>query len=150
MNDDGNYELPLAIDCIYAFNKHLIFDRTSSNVYEQKLGYYSDNGQEIARDRIYTHISDENKWMKFKSLGVFFAAGVGNQSGLGRDPQALLSFSNDAGRTFGPGRPQSIGLVGQYQKVVQWNRLGIARVRTFRVRVTDPVEVTMIGAYMNV
>lgn len=148
-NEDGNYELPLATDCIFAFDKHLTFDRNNANVYEQKLGYYSDNGEEIARDRIFTHISDENKFIKFKNLGIFFASGVGNQSGLGRDPQALLSFSNDAGRTFGANRPQSIGRIGQYQKVVQWDRLGIARVRTFRVRVVDPVEVTMIGAYLN-
>ena len=150
LNEDGNYELPLATDCIFAFNKQLTFDRNSAKIYEQKLSYYSDNGEEIPRDRIFTHISDENKWIKLKNLSVYFASGVGTQTGLGVDPQASLSFSNDGGKTFGMQRLQSMGRVGEYQKVVQWDRLGISKIRTFRIRVTDPVEVTIIGAYLNV
>jgi hypothetical protein len=149
LNEDGVYEQPLAIDHIFAFNKHLVFDRNSSKVYEQSLNYYSDNGEEIPRDRIFTHISEENQRIKFKNLTIGFEVGLGNQNEPGKNPQAVLSLSNDGGKTFGLPRPVSIGMVGQYGLRANWDRLGQARIRTFRVRVTDPVRVAITGAYLN-
>lgn len=149
LNDNGLYELPLAMDCIFAFGKHLTFDRNNSNVYEQKLSYYSDNGQEIARDRTFTHLSDEGKRVQFKNLAIYFKAGVGTQTGQGRNPKALLSKSNDGAITFSGGIAKEIGKAGEYGRRAKWDRLGQARIRTFRIRVTDPVEVCMIGAYLN-
>jgi len=150
LNEFGTYELPLAMDCIFAFGKHLVFDRNSNKVYEQSLNYYSDDGEELVRDRIFTHLSDENKRIKFTDLTVGFEAGIGNQSDPGKDPQATLFLSNDGGKTWGNGRPVSIGMVGQYMARAIWRRLGQARIRTFRVRVTENVPVRIVGAYLNI
>jgi len=149
LNEFGVYELPLAIDCIFAFGKHLTFDRDSNKVYEQSLNYYSDNGEELVRDRIFTHLSDENKRFKYNNLTIGFEAGIGNQVDPGKDPQATLFLSNDGGKTWSGGRNVSIGMVGQYMARAIWRRLGQARIRTFRVRVSDPVPVRIIGGYLN-
>ena len=149
LNNDGNYELPLAQDCVFAFNKQLTFDRNNGNVYEQSLDFYSDNGEEIPRDRIMTHLSEENQRIQFRSLVIDFETGVGNVVDPARNPQATLFFSDDGGRTWSGGRSVSMGAVGKYQTRCVWQRLGQARTRTFRIRVTDPVKVVIIGGYLN-
>ena len=149
LNEFGNYELPLAIDCIFAFGKHLTFDRDSNKVHEQSLNYYSDNGEELVRDRVFTHLADENKRVQYANLTIGFEAGTGNQVEPGRDPKATLFVSNDGGRTWSGGRSVSIGKVGEYMARAIWRRLGQSRIRTFRVRVSDPVKVSIIGAYLN-
>jgi hypothetical protein len=147
LNDFGEYELPLAADCIFAFNRHLTFDRRNANVYYQGLNYLSDNGDEIARERTMTHIAEENQRITFKSLVLDLETGVGNNVDI--DPQVTLFFSDDGARTWSGGRSVSMGRMGEYLKRCIWKRLGQARTRTFRVRITAPVKVVMIGAYLN-
>lgn len=145
----GNYSLPLQAFIIFAFNKQLAIDRSSGNIYIQSLNYYSDNGEEIARDRIYTHLSEENQRFIAKNLTIGFETGVGTQTGQGVDPKCTLYISRDGARSWTGGVIKSIGRVGEYLKRVTFFRLGQARILTFWIRITDPVKVSIIGSYLN-
>lgn len=149
LNAEGALEQHLASCHMFAFGKHLVGDRNGGNLYEMSLDYYSDNGDEIARERIYTHLSEENNYQRYNRLEIDFETGVGLQTGQGSDPQAVLSLSKDGGKTWSSQFTSSIGAVGEYSARVVFRRLGIARVMTFRVRVTDPVKVVMIGSYLR-
>jgi len=149
LNDDGNYEQDIAAYATYAFGKILSIDRRNGNIYEQSLKYYSDNGDEIVRDRIFTHLSDENKPILYSNITVGFEVGVGNQISPARDPSAILYISRDGGKTYTGGREKSIGRAGKFRTRVVWHRLGQAREMTFRIRVTDPVKVAITGAWIN-
>lgn len=149
LNDDGTYGLDLAAEYAFAFGKQIAVDRTNGNFYQQSLDFYSDNGREIARDRVFTHISNENQRTQFKNLTVCFESGVGNEVDPASNPHAILYLSKDGGRTWSNGIARAIGKVGKYLTRCTWQRLGQAREMTFRVRVTDPVKVTVTGAYFN-
>jgi len=147
LNSLGQYELPLTNALFYAFGKTIALDRLSGKIYHQSAAYYSDNGEEIARDRIFTHIFDDGNPFLIKNLTVNFETGVGNTTV--ENPKAMLYLSNDGGRTFYIYYESIMGKIGEFlTRVVFW-RLGRHRQCTFRVRVTDAVKVVMTGGAFN-
>ena len=72
--------------------------------------------------------------------------GVGLQSGQGSDPQVMLQHSDDGGHTWSSERWTNIGRIGSYKSRSSWRFLGRARERVYRVRITDPIKVVLIGA----
>lgn len=149
LNSEGNYELHLGITGFFAFGKTLVLDKNNGNIYEMSQKYYDDNGDPIARDRIFTHLIDENKRFKYKNLTVGFEVGVGTQTGQGFDPQALLSLSRDGGKNFYVSILKPLGQAGKFLTRVIWDRLGQARQLTFRLRITDPIPVHITGSWFN-
>lgn len=146
-NNLGQYELPLANALFFAFGKTLVLDKSSGKVYHQSASYYSDDGAEIARDRIFTHIFDDGNPFLIKNLTVNFETGVGNTSVT--NPKAMLYLSNDGGRTFYTYYETFIGKAGKFLSRAVWWRLGRHRQCTFRIRVTDAVKVVMTGGAFN-
>jgi len=67
----------------------------------------------------------------------------------GTDPQVMLRFSNDGGKTWINQPQRSAGKIGEYTKRIRWNRLGCARRRVFEVSVTDPIPWKLVGAYLT-
>jgi hypothetical protein len=79
---------------------------------------------------------------------AFPLTGGAEESGTyARDPQAVLQWSDDGGHTWSNERFASIGKIGEKKKRGPiWRRLGCARDRVYRVKISDPVKVVMIGA----
>lgn len=147
MNSSGSYELPLTNDLFYAFGKTLALDRKSGKVYHQSSEYYTDNGDEIACDRIFTHIFDNGNPFLIKNLTINFETGVGNTTIA--DPKAMLYLSRDGGKNFYTYYEAFMGKAGEFlSRVVFW-RLGRHRQLTFRVRVTDSVKRVITGGAFN-
>lgn len=132
--------------CFFA-GEHVVGDWENGNLYALDLNYYTDNGAAIPRILTSAHISDGSyKKIKFNALEVNFEAGTGTQTGQGADPQAMLDWSDDAGKTWSREHWVDIGAVGRYTDRARWERLGTARDRVYRVTVSDPVKVVIIGA----
>jgi hypothetical protein len=72
----------------------------------------------------------------------------------GDDPQAMLDWSSDGGHTWSSeywaSMGGSLGNIGEYTKRARWNRLGMGRSRIFRLTISDPVKVVMLGAYAEI
>lgn len=149
LNESGNFELHVMACVIFAFGYFLVGDRRNGNIYKMKLDVYNDNGSAIARERVYTHLSDEGRRVRYNKLRIGFESGVGLQTGQGSDPQVSLQLSKDGARTFSNSFTASLGAVGQYRSSVEFRRLGIAEQMTFKIRVTDPVKVAIIGSYLE-
>lgn len=148
LNELGNYETDIASCHMFAFGKHLVGDRRNGSIYQLSMNFYTDGSEELCRERIYTHLSDEGKKIRYNSLEIGFETGVGLQSGQGSAPLVSLSLSKDGARTWIDCGDGSIGAVGQYQTKVQFRRLGVAEIMTFKLRVTDPVKVAITGSYL--
>lgn len=147
LNSFGEYELPLTNYLFFAFGKTLGLDRNNGNIYHQAQQYYSDNGDEIARDRTFTHIFDNGNPFLIKNLTINFETGVGNANLP--DPKVMLYLSNDGGRSFYTYFECQLGKIGKFlSRVVFW-RLGRHRQCTFRVRVTDAVKCVITGGSFN-
>lgn len=149
LNSDGDFEQHLGASHIFAFNKHLVGDRRNGKIYEMSLDFYNDAGEEIARERTYTHLLDERKRIRYNAIEINFETGVGLQSGQGSDPQVSMQLSKDGARTWSDWFNTSIGKVGEYQKTVKFRRLGIAEIMTFKIRITDNVKVAIVGSYLS-
>lgn len=149
LNAEGQYEPHRGCCHMEAFGKHLVGDRENGTIYVLSLDHYTDNGQEILRERIYTHLSDENKRVRFNSLEIGVETGVGSQFGQGSDPSVSLQVSKDGARTWSDECTVSIGKSGEYQKKVQFRQLGVAEQMTFRIKISDPVKVAITGSYLR-
>ncbi len=128
--------------------KVLVGDVSSGLIYEYTDEVYTDNGEAIARIRRCPHILNEYRDVKYNELQVAFEPGVGLQTGQGRDPQAMLRWSDDGGSTWGNEHWTSIGMAGRYKARARWLRMGMARDRVYEVRVTDPIKAVIINAVL--
>lgn len=149
LNQFGAFEQHLGACGMYAFNQQLVGSRLNGKIYIMSSTVYSDDGDEIASERIYTHISDENQRARFNQLEIAMETGVGNQSAPGVDPQITLWLSKDGGRTYSTGYSASFGAIGKYLTRAVFRRLGIMYEVTFKVRITDPVKRVLIGSYLK-
>lgn len=149
LNSNGSDEQHLGSCCVYAFNKQLVGSRVDGKIYSMSLGLYDDDGSAISRRRVYTHLIDELKPVRYSSLQIGFETGVGLQTGQGSNPTVSLRISKDGARTWSDYYTTSIGAVGNYNQEVSFRRLGINQQCTFEISITDPVKVCITGSYLN-
>jgi hypothetical protein len=137
--------------CHMAFaGKNLVGDWETGNIYRLDLDTFTDNGAVLPRVRACSHLSADLHWQFFTALQIDMEAGVGLTTGQGSDPKAMLQWSDDGGYTWGPEVWASIGKLGEKRTRVRWRRLGKSRDRVFRVTITDPIKVVMVGASVDV
>ena len=135
---------------MFAFNKNIVGDRTNANLYELSLEAFSDSDAALVRQRTFTHLSNNGERFSIKSLLVDFEYGVGLQTGQGSDPQCWLEVSKDGGLTWGRKLYAGIGPVVVRNKRAIWHKIGnFDRQVTFRVSISDPVKVSICGAYFS-
>lgn len=147
----GLLEQDRAICQISFAGEIVVGDWETGKLYALDLDYFTDNGDPIARVRACPHIYDQDyKYQFFDSLQVDMQTGVGLATGQGSDPQAMLQWSTDGGYSWSNELWSSIGKIGERRARVKWRRLGRSRDRVFRVTITDPVRVVMIGASVQV
>ena len=76
--------------------------------------------------------------------------GVGLNSGQGSDPQIMMMYSDDGGRTYSNELWRSLGLIGEYKTRAIWRRLGQFRQRQIKLTISDPVRKLVMGYYTDV
>lgn len=128
-------------------NQRLVGDYQNGSVYRLDRTVYTDAGWPLVAWRRTPHIWDGKRGRTFvASLQIEFAPGVGTQTGLGQDPQAILTISRDGGTTFGSEFKRAMGKVGAYLNRVIWRKLRFARDMVIDVKVIDPVNRDIVGA----
>lgn len=149
LNTSGFYEQHLGQSGMFAFNKQLVVSRVNGKVYQMSLTTYDDDGNALSSERVYTHLSNENKRQRLNRLEIAMESGVGLQTGQGSNPLITLWISRDGGKTYSDGFTTSFGPVGEYKTRAVWRRLGLAFDITFKIRITDPVKRVLTGSYLT-
>ena len=127
-----------------------MLDGGTPTVYRMASNLVTDvDGREIRRMRRAPAISRENQRVFYAAFELDLENGLGTLAGQGEDPQVMLRWSNDGGRTWGPETWRGAGKQGEYRKRVRWNRLGMARRRVFEVATSDPIPWRLVGAYLT-
>lgn len=134
----------------YFAGKTYVSDYATNQVYTFSPTSYTDNGATIARELVTRHVLSNFDRIRISLLYLDMETGVGLQTGQGSNPQIMLQYSKDNGRTWSAERWVQLGAVGQYLTRVIWRRFGSARVATFRIRMTDPVQFVIATAAMKV
>lgn len=140
----GDVGRHLANSYASVFNKHLVAEYNSGNIYELSAETYTDMGNTIVRTRdsapIHSGlIGQDNKPFEINSLELILETGVGLLSGQGSDPQIAVSVSRDGAKTFGTERFVRVGRLGE-RVLVRLNNLGRFKDScVIRLRVSDPI-----------
>lgn len=138
----------------FAFGKHLVMDRSTSTVYALNLDTSTDvDGAALRRVRRTPYLENKGLRATHHSLQVDFEVGLGLSglsTTLGADPQAMLRWSDDQGKTWSHEHLASVGPIGKYGTRVKWNRLGQARNRVYELSFSDPVPARLAGAWIDV
>lgn len=132
----------------YYGGQTLVSDYATNQIYTLSPTTYSDAGQIIRRQVITRHVLSNFNRVRVALLYLDMETGVGLQSGQGSNPQVMLEYSKDNGRTWSAERWASPGVVGNYIARVLWRRFGSTRDATWRITMTDPVKFVITqGAY---
>ena len=143
----GSYDAALARTHAFVFDQHFVGSYQDGKVYQQGLQYYDEAGSPLRRLRSSPHISQQMDWMRYNAFQVDMQVGY---AGAGQNPQVMMQFSDDGGNTFSNEIWQSAGKTGQYTYRVRYRRLGRSRDRVFRIVVSDPIQVSIVNAFVNV
>lgn len=135
---------------LYSNDTHYIGDLTSGKLGKLN-GLVNEDFDEVQRVSVTSpSISSEGKQIFFKRLHVDFEMGRGLLTGQGDDPQAMLQWSDDGGRTWSSEYWRSLGKIGEYSRRAVWTRLGCSRDRVFRLSFSDPTPFTLISAQADI
>ena len=129
----------------YCWGQHFVGDYSTGQIYKQSLDYYDDAGTAIVRQRIASHIANENKRIFYSQ----FTLDV--QTGEIPNPTFTLDWSEDGGYTWSNQHTQtpSWAGTGKYNTRFNWRRLGHSRMRTFRVTSTSAMRHGWIDGYFE-
>lgn len=128
----------------------IIADYANGNLYQLDADALTDNGDQIEREVIGETIEGKDgEFVSVDKLRIDMESGVGTSNGQGSNPQAMLCVSRDNGKTWGAEMWKTMGAIGQYAARVEWRRLGTSRSFTPKIRITDPVKVTIVSASIN-
>ena len=131
-----------------AYGKHLVIDSQNGNIGELDNSTYTEYGNTMQGIAAAPPIHADRRRMFMSRLELDIESGVGLTTGQGSDPQIMLDWSDDGGRTFSARNPwKSMGKIGEYRQRIRWNRLGSFRNRVLRVIVADPVKRVGIAAH---
>lgn len=126
----------------FAFGKHLVGDHTTGAIYQMSSGTYTDNGTAIHRIRTAPHVAEENRRIAHHEFVLDLEVGSGA-------PNVTLDWSDDGAHTYSNTYTKAPSL-SNYKGRCTWRRLGMARDRVYRVKITDSVRVALVDAYLRV
>lgn len=121
--------------CYYWNNVQLVGDYDNGAIYEMSPEYIDEEGENIIRTLYSQELRNNGDPIFFPGLQILFNHGMATGT---LDPQAMLSWSDDGGRTWSYEYWRSAGKIGEYQKRARWLRLGRTReTRIFKLVVSD-------------
>ena len=135
---------------VHIYGKNLVGDYATGAIYELDPDTYTENGTTIRRVATSPPIHANGRRARMSRLQVEIESGVGLTSGQGSDPQAMLDWSDDGGRTWSGEHWAAMGRIGAYRARAVWRRLGQFRERTLRLTISDPVKTVIIAADADV
>lgn len=124
----------------YYAGQTLVADYAKNQVYTISPTTYTDNGVTTIRQIITRHVLSNFNRVRVSMLYLDMETGVGLQSGQGSNPQVMLEYSKDNGRTWSAQRFASSGTVGSYLTRLIWRRFGSTRDAVWRITQSDPVK----------
>jgi hypothetical protein len=159
--------------------EHVLGDYADGRLFALDLDAYTDDGDEIYRERAWPQIDAENHWVTYDRGELIGDMGVGNggrvaQEGElnaedgdylitedsdflelddvtepGADPRVWLQWSDDGGRTWSSAHDCRIGQIGAFETRAIWDRMGQARTRYYRLWTAEPVRIAWRGFNIN-
>lgn len=138
-----------------AFGKWLGGDTQTGEIFEISADALDEAGQELVWELESAASKQFPSHYTVKAAHFDFATGVGYlpwASEPQRNPQVIVSWSDDGSRTWSNGLQRELGRSGRYNERISIYRAGRPRSqgRRWRLRVSDPVPIAFLGGVMEV
>lgn len=131
---------------VQVYDKILIGDAFSGQIGFVDPKVYTEFGNPMIAMMVGPMIHNERTRVLMSLFELDMEVGVGLNAGQGDDPQVMIDFSDDGGRTFDSLQQwASMGKIGQYGVRLRWFQLGSFFQRCVRVVISDPVVRTVIS-----
>lgn len=150
--DDGSNNRHRINTAMFVYGKNLIIDWETGTLWQLDPDVGTDNEVPIVRTRTFMHMLDELNRVSYLNFTANMQVGTSPQVDVeeGEElPTVRLSWSDDRGKTFSFPIEQTLGNEGQYDTILTWNRLGMARDRVFKLEWSAPVITALNGAFME-
>lgn len=146
----GSYDAWRPIYHAFAFEESRWQDRVNGTLYRMTNNLATDvDGSGIRWLRRGPSLINENKMLYWGDFELIGQPGIGTATGQGTNPQVMMRYSNDGGRTWSSEAWRGWGEIGQYGRRTRWTRGGRGRKRVYEVAGHDPVRVMLAGAVIN-
>jgi len=126
-----------------------VTDYRNGNIYLLDKTNYTDNGDTQIFQLYSKHVFNAGNPVTINELAIELEAGDGLNTGQGSDPQMMLSWSKDGGRTWGNEIWATMGPMGTYRTRAVWRNIGRARDWAFRVSISDPIPRRIVAATVD-
>ena len=135
---------------VYANGFYIVGDKDTGDIctLDPDVGYDTTSDRTVIVERTTPHVGSEMKTAFHKLLTLDFA--VGTTSLQSYDPQVMLQFSDDGGKTWSDEVWTSCGKIGEYALRVQFDQLGSAQSRVYRIRGSSDQYWALSGASLEV
>ena len=122
-------------------------DYRNGNIYKIDMAVFTDNGAPIYRTASTPHIHSGRIRASMDRLEIDIASGEGLTTGQGSDPQMMMKYSDDGGRTWSAERWANMGRIGEYTRKVVYRNLGMFYQRMFEITISDPIKPVIIDSF---
>ena len=132
------------------YNKILVGDAYSGQIGFLDKTTFTEFGNTVRALMVGPSMNNDKKRLFFSRFELDMETGVGNTVDPGSNPQVMLDWSDDGGRTF-INRQQwvSLGKIGAFKQRLRWLRLGQSFDRRYRVQISDPVPRVLVQAVVD-
>jgi hypothetical protein len=146
--DATGLELRWRANCaVQAFNKILIGDAYSGRIGVLDPATFTEFGDPIVTTLVSPPLFMDGRMISVPSLEIDMETGVGTTTGQGSDPQIMLEYSHDGGKSYvDPQIWTTMGPKGRRETRLTWRELGSADHWTFKLVISDPVKRVVTGA----
>ena len=125
---------------------HLVGDWQNGTIYQMSLDIYTDNNEEIYRERAFDLPESEEKKARYDQIQLFGTFGDGASPTDPTSPQVWMQISRDGGRIWGYQRVINVGAIGQTKYRARWRRVGTGRNPVIRFATTMKNRVQWVHA----
>lgn len=148
-SDDSGYPHRIRANCAtWAYGVNICGDWENGKLYKIDPDVYQDNGQPIIYTRGFPHIVDDGDRVIYRQFSADIECG--NIPANADVNQILtLSCSDDRGKSYWNPPTQTIGATGEYIAQPQWQRLGLARDRVFKLSWSINAKTALQGAWVE-
>jgi len=125
-------------------------DWQNNNLYSVDPRVFTDAGAPIKRVRSFPHLINDANRVFYRQFIADMAPGNPVETTPAPSVDLSLDWSDDRGNTYGNPLTLSIGDIGTYLRSLQYQRLGMARDRVFRLTWSVPTDTALQGAWIEV
>jgi hypothetical protein len=131
-----------------AYGRTVLADNGTGKLYTPDLDVHSENGEAMPVTIELPPIETERERHTLYAFEVYCETGVGNSDAS--DPQAIMQYSKDDGRSWSNEMWRALGRVGEYSTRAVWRTTVEFRQLQIRIILPDKVRRAVLGYYADI